>query len=279
MRKKPSTARPAENRRHEVLAITEAELLQLTSDLDEMHHATLPALREAVDEWADELRAGGAALARTRTSRRRFLAGGGAALGALALVACGTDDDVPVGGNPTPTDPPGTYRPLSGDFAVAGLAAALENLAVNSYQAGLDAATAGKLGAVPPAVATFATTAKAQHADHAAAWNSVLTNGGRKAITGVDQTVKTEVVDPGFAQVTDVAGLARFALGLENLAAATYLNDIAVLENNNALKIAASIQPVEMQHAAILNFVLGQYPVPDAFAKTDGARPPTDVIW
>jgi hypothetical protein len=40
----------------------------------------------------------------------------------------------------------------------------------------------------------------------------------------------------------------------------------------------ATIQPVEMQHAAILNFVLGQYPVPNAFAKTDGARTLSDTI-
>ncbi len=263
-------------RRHrEALAITEAELAGLTSDLDEMHHATLPAMREAVEMWTDELRAG--ELGRLRTSRRRFLAGGGAAFGALALVAC-TDDDVPVGGNPTPTDPPGTYRPLSGDFAIAGLAASLENLAANTYQAALDAATAGKLGPVPPAVSTFAATVKAQHNDHAGAWNSVLTNGGARTVTGVDRTVKDAVVDPAFAQVVDVAGLARLALGLENMAAATYLADIAMIENQNALKIAASIQPVEMQHAAILNFVLGQDPVPDAFAKTDGARPTTDSV-
>ena len=31
-----------------------------------------------------------------------------------------------------------------------------------------------------------------------------------------------------------------------------------------------------MQHAAILNFILGNYPVPDDFAKTEGARPPSD---
>jgi hypothetical protein len=33
-----------------------------------------------------------------------------------------------------------------------------------------------------------------------------------------------------------------------------------------------------MQHAAILNFVLGQYPVPDSFAKEEGARPLSDQI-
>jgi len=264
------------------MAISEAELVQLTSDLDEAHRATLPAMQSAVDEWSGDLRAGAVALGRTPTSRRRFLMGGGAALGALALVACGAEDgrDDPGGlGNPTPTDQPGTpNRALSGDFAIAASAASLENLAVGTYQAALDAATAGKLGNVPPAVATFATTVKAQHTDHAAAWNSILTNAGKKPVTGVDLTVKNNVVDPRFAQVTDVVGLAKLALDLENVAAATYLNDISTIENNNALKIAASIQPVEMQHAAILNFVLGQYPVPDAFAKTDGFRPVDDQV-
>ena len=40
------------------------------------------------------------------------------------------------------------------------------------------------------------------------------------------------------------------------------------------IKTAATIEPVELQHAAILNFVLGKYPVPDTFTKMDGARPP-----
>ena len=45
-----------------------------------------------------------------------------------------------------------------------------------------------------------------------------------------------------------------------------------------SIKVAATIQPVEMQHSAILNFVLGQDPVPEAFAQTMGARPLTDEI-
>ena len=266
----------------DILAISEAELVRLTSDMDEMHRATLPGMRAAVDEWAERLRDQAADLGRARTSRRRFLIGGGAAVGTVALVACssGVDPiDDPGGlGNPTPTDVPGADAPPVGDFGVAASAASLENLAVATYQGGIDAAGAGKLGGVPPAVSTFATTAKAHHTDHAAAWNSVLTNSARLPVTGVNQTVKSSVVDPAFAQVTDVAGLARLALLLENAAAATYLRDIGTIVNRNALKIAASIQPVEMQHAAILNFVLGQYPVPDVFAKTDGARPVDDQI-
>ena len=33
------------------------------------------------------------------------------------------------------------------------------------------------------------------------------------------------------------------------------------------IKTAATIEPVELQHAAILNFLLGQYPVPDSFTQ------------
>jgi hypothetical protein len=38
-----------------------------------------------------------------------------------------------------------------------------------------------------------------------------------------------------------------------------------------AAKLAGSIQIIDFQHAAILNFVLGNYPVPDTFGKTDQA--------
>ncbi|MCF2531035.1 ferritin-like domain-containing protein [Yinghuangia sp. KLBMP8922] len=57
----------------------------------------------------------------------------------------------------------------TGDLQVVALATALENQAVAAYQA----AGAGKRGTVQPAVASFAATAMAQHADHAKAWNAV----------------------------------------------------------------------------------------------------------
>ena len=146
-----------------------------------------------------------------------------------------------------------------------------------TYQAGIDAATAGKLGAVPPAVVTFATTAQGHHKEHAAAWNAVLTSSKKKAVSGVDLTVKQDV-DAAFAQVKDVPGLAKLALTLENSAAATYLAAINVVKAPAGIKTAATIQPVELQHAAILNFLLGQYPVPDSFAMTTGARTIRDKI-
>lgn len=261
----------------DAMQISEGELISLTEDLDEAHHATLPAMREAIGELSTKLRdVGGDGL-----SRRNFLIAGTALGGTIALAACGSSgsssSSTTMGGPTTTT----AKRMGSGnvDLAVAGLAAGLENLAVQTYQAALDAAAAHKLGDVPPAVAAFAKTAMAQHADHAGAWNSVLTGAGKPAVTGVDITVNDAVVKPGFAKVKSVGDLASFALALEDVAAATYLNGIQnALTLSAAIKIAASIQPVEMQHSAILNLLLGNYPVPDSFAKVDGARPPTDKI-
>ncbi|MEY2420186.1 MAG: hypothetical protein QOI95_253 [Acidimicrobiaceae bacterium] len=196
------------------------------------------------------------------------------------MAACGSDKSD--NGGVSGAGVAGSSAPsgkLTGDLAIAALAASLENLAVQTYQAGLDAATMGKLGPVPPAVATFATTVQQQHKDHAAAWNSILTGAGKPAVTGVDKTVQDAVVTPGFANVHNVVDLATFALGLEDVAAATYLNGIQnAIQDVGAIKVAGSIQPIEMQHAAILHLVLGNYPVPNTFAKIDGARGPDDLI-
>ena len=248
------------------MQISERELTVLTEELEDIHHETLPRMHEAVAEWSEKL-------ASVQASRRRFLLGAGAiAGGAVVLAACGSDDDSPAASGSGSSDTTAMSGGLEGDLKVAALAAALENLAVNTYQAGLDAATGGKLGAVPPAVATFAQTVQQQHKDHAAAWNAVLTGAGKDAVTGVDLTVQKAVVEPGFAKVKNVVDLAKFALGLEDVAASTYLNGIQnAIESKDAIKVAASIQPVEMQHAAVLRFVLGEYPVPDVFASTEMA--------
>ena len=91
------------------------------------------------------------------------------------------------------------------------MAASLENLAVFAYKAGLAAATAGKLGTVPPAIGTFATTALSQHTQHAAAWNAVLKSNGKAKVT-VTNPMLTPTVQANFAKVTDITGLAQLAL-------------------------------------------------------------------
>jgi hypothetical protein len=276
--------------------LSDAALASMTSDLDQMHNDhTQPAMDAAAADWSKQIREerGAAGPGRRRASRRTFLLGAaGATAGGLLLAACGSSSPSSSSGTTaasSPTTAAGGSGGASTDLAIAAMAASLENLAVFAYNAGLQAATAGKLGTVPPAVATFATTAMAQHKAHAGAWNSVLTGAGKPAVTVTDPAA-TPTVQAAFAKVTDVTGLAKLALLLENTAAQTYQNGIGVLTSTSAIGVAATIQPVEMQHAAILYFVLGQYPgiqgtqsnsyasgTPLAFNPVALARPPSDI--
>lgn len=260
---------------------SERELLAMTRDLDQMHYDIgVPAMAAGVERVIDALHEDQPT--KRSTSRRHFLLGAGAAavggatlLSAPSLAGALVKPTVATGASLTSrTFPPAG---LSGDLAVAAVAASLENLAVFAYSAGLSAAAAGKLGAVPPAVATFATTAKAQHTQHATAWNAVLKAHGKAKVTVTNPTL-TPTVQSDFAKVTDVTGLANLALLLEIIAAETYQAETSKLASTEAIGLSASIQPVEMQHIAILYYVLGEYPgaqnaagQPIAFSSTSKA--------
>lgn len=237
----------------------------------------------------------------TNALSRRSLLAGAAFIGAgLVASACGsstktasTSGGTPTTSGATPTTTAATTAATTGastapttgattgpttggtaaaggsvDIKVANLAAGLEVLAVGTYKTALDAATAGKLGTVPPAVAQFVTTAMAQHQMQLDAWNKVITGAGGTAVSQPNATLKP-TVDTAFAAVKDVTGAAKLALMLEEIAAATYLSAQDVLTDKAAIMLAGSIQIIDAQHAAILHFVLGEYPVPDVFAKKD----------
>jgi hypothetical protein len=275
--------------------LSEAELEAMTADLDAMHHdLTLPALKDSLAEWTDDIRAQDHAADAARQflfDRRRFLtraagtAGGIAGVGLLAACtsssssstaaasATATSSSAAAGGGAGMVD--GEGQTLSGDLQVVAMAASLENSGIATYMAGIKAATAGKLGTVPPAVVAFAETAMAQHQDHQKAWNAVLTAAGKKPVTAVDPVVQP-TINAALAKVTTVTGLAELALLVENTAGQTYQNGLSVIKSAAGIKTAASIQPVEFQHAAILSFVLGKYPVPNAFTGVSLARRPSD---
>jgi Ferritin-like domain len=255
---------------------TEGELRTMTTELDELHHDVgMPAMRAGISDMIDSMKGG-----IRPTSRRTFLMGAGAAVaGGAALMA--------VGGATMPAMAGGSTRRLStldaaafppsglkGDLAVAAVAASLENLAVFAYSAGLSAATSGKLGAVPPAVATFATTVKGQHQQHADAWNAVLKSHGKAPVT-VTNPKLTPTVQADFAKVTNITGLAELAVTLETIAAQTYQAETSMLKSEAAIGLSSSIQPVEMQHIAILYYVLGMYPGAQTSAGTPLAFNPT----
>ncbi|MGC1237457.1 MAG: ferritin-like domain-containing protein [Acidimicrobiales bacterium] len=248
---------------------TEGELVRMTRELDEMHNDLgMPAMWEGVERVIEATQRD--EFFSRPSSRRTFLFGASAAaVGGAALLSAGMPgmagavERVRVGASATGSAaslghvfPPAN---LKGDLAVAAVAASLENLAIFAYAAGLSAATAGKLGTVPPAVATFATTAKAQHTEHSAAWNAVLKANGKARVTVTNPTL-TPTVKADFAKVTTVPDLANLALMLEIIAAQTYQAETSTLMSKEAIGLSASIQPVEMQHIAILYYVLGEYP-------------------
>jgi hypothetical protein len=264
--------------------LTDAELLGMTRDLDALHHdVTLPALKTSLGEWAEDIRTRAAAgeddeRARSFVGRRRFLIGAGGAAAAVTLAACGSSSSPKPAATATASKAAmagGEGQALTGDLRVVAMAASLENSGIATYTAAIKAVTAGKLGTVPPAIVTFAETAMAQHEDHQKAWNAVLTGSGKQAVTAVDPVIQP-TIDTAFAKVTDVTGLAELALMVENIAGETYQDGLTVITSEAGIKTAASIQPVEFQHAAILSFVLGKYPVPDAFTSVSQARPATD---
>ncbi|QMU80340.1 ferritin-like domain-containing protein [Streptacidiphilus sp. PB12-B1b] len=250
--------------------------------MDQAHQEYLPRMHAAAAELTEELRdtqPTQAGVERLRMgSRRGFLLGAGGVAAAMALAACSSSSTKSAvaapSGSPMASGSASSGSMYTGDLQVVALATALENQAVGAYAAALSAAKAGKLGTVPPAVGTFATTAMAQHADHAKAWNAVLTGAGKPAITNVPLSNQPATLK-ALGAATSAGAVAQLALDLENQAAQTYLFATYNVSSAGGIATAASIAPVEAMHASILNFVLGQYPVPDDFLPTDKAASPT----
>lgn len=209
--------------------------------------------------------------------RRQFLqllAGAAGAVGAGVLLgACGGPDGAP---NPLDQTPMTRADTLEGDLAIAALLASIENLLVGTYQEGLD--RKDRLGPYPPGVLAMLEAAQAQHRQHAVAWNSILTGAGKPGVTGVNLTLKGSLTEGPLLRARDFQALLGVCHDLEGVNAITYLHAIGALENNAAVKVAASIHPVEHQHVATLTFINGQKLATESFGRTDGARTTTDII-
>lgn len=249
----------------EELPISEWQLRSMTTDLDEMHRDSFPAVRGAMADLGDRL----ASVTRIATNRRIFLLGGAAVVGTATLAGCGSSDSA--GKAAATPSAGGTY---TGDLKVVALAAALENLAVAAYGMSLTEAGNGTYGKVPPAVADFITTARKHHMDHASAWNGVLAQAGKPRVTGTPLTITQGAVD-ALGKARTVPEVATIALNLENVAAQTYVFATANVQDSAGIATAATIAPVEAMHASILSFVLGKYPVPANDIGTSKALQPS----
>jgi hypothetical protein len=180
------------------------------------------------------------------------------------------------------------------DVQMLQTSAALENLAVATYTKALTLDFVGGGGA-NPTVKAFVTTTKDQHAEHGAAFNDAVAKLGGKPQTNPDAVLADVVAKADLGSLSKVVDL---AISLEQGATSTYQNNVAALSDGNARKITASIMGVEAQHVAVLLSVkalvdagkpdlvaldatkVGDLPdvagkagFPDAFQKTDKARP------
>ncbi len=213
-------------------------------------------------------------------SRRHLLVGaGGTAAGVLGLVACNSRSKSatpPTTGSTVEAKTTTTAAAPSTDAAVAALAGSLEVLAVDAYRVGLALATGNKLGVMPPALVTFATTVLGHHEAALSTWNATLTSAGKPGVSQPPAALQA-TVDRMFTRTTSATALARLALLVEQTASDTYFSVIPMLKSTDLITVAAQLQSVDQEHAAILRYLLGTYPVPDAFQNANMALSVTNA--
>ena len=243
----------------------------MTKELDELHNDVgMPAMWAGVSNMIDGMR--GASV--RPTSRRTFLMGAGAAAaGGAALLAVGSTPGMAAAATRRESRlhradaaafPPAGFK---GDLAVAAVAASLENLAVYAYNAGPGCrhsrqARHGTSGRRPRSPRR----PRRQHTQHAAAWNAVLKSNGKAKVTVTNPTLTH-----GSGQLRQGHRHRRSGPAgahPREIAAQTYQAETSMLKSTAAIGLSASIQPVEMQHIAILYYVLGMYPGAQTTAGT-----------
>ena len=262
-----------------------------TSDLVEIRHE---AKRNGIDPEEQAFYTD-----RYNSNRRSVLRNGGLGLGAFAArgaIATGFGAAITalVAG-------PAAAQSDDIDIMVLQTAAALENLAVDTYGKAL---TLDFIKNGNATVKAFAMTTMKQHDDHAKAFNAMT-----KGLKGKEQT-KTDdkyqkVVDDALPTLTDPAKVVDLATSLETVATQTYNNNIALMRDNDSKALMASVMGVESQHLATLRAVgallaagatdlitvkdttgavdlaklpaaAGSVAFPEAFEPTDMASPPEE---
>lgn len=221
------------------------------------------------------------------TSRRGLLAvtarlgaaglvGTGAGLTVAGLSACDSRT-TRAGTTSRGATTPASKSPYIGDSRVVALSAALENLAGVVYGTALGLAARGRLGQIPPAVATFATIARSQHADHRMAWNAILTDSGMPAVMTAALTI-TPMVRAAVLNSRSVVDVLRVMRSIEQTAAETALQTVGTVTDARVIAAAARIAPVDAMHAAVLAYLLGDYPVPDDVLASELALAPAVLV-
>jgi hypothetical protein len=139
----------------------------------------------------------------------------------------------------------------SGDAGIAAFAQSIELALGQTYAA---IAATGRVTTAPAVEATAAFAA--HHEEHARALGPVA---GNRA-TSVPNRRLVDRFRTRIQRAADESALLEIALELENRTSSTYLFALSALEATEALRVSASILPVESQHAVALATLLGKPP-------------------
>jgi rubrerythrin len=216
------------------MEISERHLRQLANDVDEQHRDGMATMASDIAELHAETRSFRA------EDRRSFLRKAGVGAGALTIGSSVLSFRSLI--------PAGAQEKELTDGDIAAFAESVELAAVEAYKA---AAGSGKL---QPAIVEVGTMFAGHHAEHAKAFGGA---SGGKAKGKPNAKLLTAVGDQ-LKSASDQKAILSIAYDLEEAAAATYLFALGALKSEAALKLTASILPVESQHAVVLGSALGK---------------------
>lgn len=224
------------------MEISERELRRMAGAVDEQHREGMAGMAADLADLHAETR-------RYRPgSRRGFLrAAGAVVIGGITLpfatlLPAGAQEEEEEGGEDG-------AAPLT-DADLAAFAESIELSAAETYAAA--AATNLLSGPVAPVAAMFA----AHHTEHAAAFRAAAGSAaGRRPNKKLSETLADQLKD-----AKDEKAILEVAYDVETAAASTYLFALGALKDEKALALAASILPVESQHAVVLGAALGRNP-------------------
>ena len=224
------------------MEISEHDLRRLVAEADEHHRAGMGRLEADLTELHL-----GEGREPSPTSRRHLLqrvAAGGAAIAIGATVVPMLDLVRPAAAQTADETPTDADLVAFGESLELALAAA--------YAQAATAAAAGT-GAVKSALITFA----GHHQQHASAFATVGTKLSAKS-THKPNPKLLDVAHGQFAAARDADQVLDVGFLLETAAASTYMVALETLKNTDAMKLAASVLPVESQHAVAFGAARGK---------------------
>lgn len=234
---------------------------RLVEQIDEQHREAMRTIEEDLGELHL-----GARSPEVSASRRRFVRnlglGGAVAVGAAAVPVAVL---APSARAQTSS---GEVEIPAGDLVIVEFARGLELAAEAAYGVAVDTSL------LDPETTELARTFGRQHHEHAMALNTLA--GGDAEDVGDPNAAVVAALAPQIEAAPTAAAVLQVLFDVEQGAAATYAEALGVLESQATAGPAASILPIESQHAVAIGSLL-ELPVDQwmpAFQTTEGAFDP-----